>query len=95
MRVQRTLNETFVQLLYSDTQYGQDYYKVPVKKGEYMVEGKVAETCQAAGMEAVCSGPILNNPIYKCRYTDTSMCQVTHLMSNRKTSDYDNCNHPL
>ena len=58
-------------LLYSRDGY--EYYKVPVKHGEVLVEGKVAETCEAAGMKAVCLGPA------GCGYTDTSKCMVTPL----------------
>jgi len=59
-------------LLYSG-QYadGYEYYKVPVRHGERLVEGKVAETCEAVGLQAVCYGPV------GCQFTDTSKCMVT------------------
>ena len=64
------------ELLYSADGY--EYYKVPVKSGERLVEGKVAETCRAAeqGLEAVCSGNT------DCKYTDTNYCSVTPLSTN-------------
>ena len=31
-------------------------FQVPVEHGEWMVHGKVAETCEKAGMKAVCYG---------------------------------------
>ena len=65
-------NEIFAKLLYSDKANGEDYYKVPVKKGEYLVRGKVPETCREAGMMAVCAGD------EKCRFTDNS-CRIANL----------------
>jgi len=61
------------ELLYSAD--GWEYYKVPVKSGERLVEGKVPETCRAAGqgLEAVCAGP------EDCRHTDTNSCSLTPL----------------
>ena len=48
---------------------------MPVKPGERLLEGKVAETCRAAGqgLEAVCSGP------RNCQFTDTNYCILTPL----------------
>ena len=80
MGVRSKIFETFAQLLYSDKENGQDYYKVPVKIGEYMVGGKVAETCRAAGMDAVCPGPV------GCHFTPSN-CLVTRLSSE--------CGHPM
>ena len=57
--------------LHRDTQY--DYYKVTVKKGTRMTEGKVVETCEKAGLRAVCPGTI------KCQYTNEAKCDVTPL----------------
>ena len=37
--------------MYSDGGY--EYYKVPVKHGERLVEGKVPQTCEAAGLRAL------------------------------------------
>ena len=50
--------------------------------GQRLVEGKVAETCAANGLRAVCWGPVGNE------YTDTTKCLVTplstpHIMSVR------------
>ena len=57
--------------LHRDTQY--EYYKVPVKKGTSMTEGKVVETCEKAGLKAVCPGT------RKCQYTNEAKCAVTPL----------------
>ena len=35
---------------------GYCYYKVPVANGVKLIEGAVPDTCQAAGLEAVCAG---------------------------------------
>merc|ERR1712055_1210412 len=69
-------------LLLSDAGY--EYYKVPVKHGERLVEGKVPETCEAAGLKAVCTGPDDG-----CKFTDTSKCMVTPL-----SNDYG-CGRPM
>ena len=61
-------------LLYTGSGYA--YYKVPVKHGEKLVEGKVPETCAMAGLQAVCSGPD------GCEYTDTEKCLVTPLSTD-------------
>ena len=61
-------------VLYSDGDY--EYYKVPVKEGVRMVEGAVSDTCQEAGLRAVCPGP------GECRYTDTDRCQLTPLSTD-------------
>ena len=45
------------------------YYGVPVPNGKTMVEGTVADTCDAAGMRAVCEGPA------GCKY-NSIRCQV-------------------
>ena len=70
---------TFISWFLSDLLYsgdGYEYYKVPVTHGERLVEGKVAETCEAAGLKAVCTGPDDG-----CQFTDTSKCLVTPLAS--------------
>ena len=66
-------------LLYSGRGY--KYYKVPVKNGTRLEEGRVAEACAEAGLEAVCSGPA------SCKYSDTDKCSVTPLSTN--------CNNPM
>ena len=58
-------------MLHTDSQF--KYYKVPVAKGTTLTEGKVPETCEAAGMRAVCDGPS------GCRYTNLAKCVVTPL----------------
>ena len=65
-----SVNQT---LLY--TEEGYKYYKVPVADGQRLVEGKVPETCAAAGMRAVCHGSAGS------AYTDTTKCLVTPLHS--------------
>ena len=55
---------------------GYEYYKVPVRHGETLVEGKVSETCARVGLQAVCVGPV------GCKYTDTSKCLVTPLSTH-------------
>jgi hypothetical protein len=65
-------------LLYKSGYY--DYYKVPVACGNYLTEGVVADTCKAAGMEAVCSGSSA------CGYS-SNICLVTPLSSD--------CNNPF
>ena len=57
-------------LLYANGGY--DYYRVPILSGTRLLEGVVADTCKAAGMEAVCAGPS------SCKYT-SSRCLVTPL----------------
>ena len=47
-------NHVVAELLYKDSQF--EYYKVTVAEGTRMIAGKVTETCEAAGMEAVCAG---------------------------------------
>ena len=42
-------------LLYTDGHY--KYYKVEVHIGTRMTAGKVPETCEEAGLQAVCPGP--------------------------------------
>ena len=59
------------ELLYTDSQY--KYYKVTVAKGTRMKEGKVPETCEAAGLRAVCPGST------SCRHTDQTKCDITPL----------------
>ena len=66
-------------LLY--TARGYKYYKVPVRNGTRLEEGRVAEACAEAGLEAVCSGPA------SCKYSDTDKCHVTPLSTN--------CNNPM
>ena len=41
-----------------------------------MVEGAVSDTCQEAGLRAVCPGP------GECHYTDTDRCQLTPLSTD-------------
>ena len=41
-------------LLYNDTEHNK-YFKVRVEPGIYLVEGAVVQTCDDAGMKAVCS----------------------------------------
>ena len=65
-----TTNGDIVQL-YADSSF--EYYKVRVSNGITLVEGSVAETCKAVGMQAVCSG------VSGCKYVDTSMCLMTSL----------------
>ena len=48
-----------------------------------MVEGKVAETCQAAGMQATCAAD------KTCKWNNPSMCLVTHLTTG------NDCNYPM
>ena len=67
------------ELLYTDSQY--KYYKVTVTSGTRMVSGKVTETCEAAGMEAVCSGPDTS-----CTHYNEDMCTITPLSTK--------CNYP-
>ena len=55
---------------------GYSYYKVPVAEGVRLVEGAVADTCEEAGMRAVCLGDT------DCPYTDTTKCDVTRLSSD-------------
>ena len=45
-----------------------------MKHGDRLVEGKVPETCEAAGLQAVCTGPDDG-----CQHTDTNKCMVTPL----------------
>ena len=52
-----------------------------VDNGTRLTEGKVSETCEAAGMRAVCSGPS------SCKYTNVAKCVITPLSSN--------CNNPM
>jgi len=58
-------------LLHSSSGY--EYYKVPVRHGETLVEGKVWETCVRVGLQAVCAGPS------GCQWNDVSKCLVTPL----------------
>ena len=57
-------------LIHSDAGY--NYYKIPVANNTRMLEGAVSDTCQAAGFEAVCSGP------FGCQYS-SNHCLVTTL----------------
>ena len=74
-------NHVVAELLYTDSQF--EYYKVTVAKGTRMIAGKVTETCEAAGMEAVCAGgpgrhgcsPILLGGPYK----KDNKCTITPL----------------
>ena len=50
---------------------GAKYYGIPVPRGTRMTEGAVADTCEAAGMRAVCAGDS------NCRYS-SSRCEVVH-----------------
>ena len=59
------------ELLYTDSQY--EYYKVTVAKGTRMIKGKVPETCEAAGLRAVCPGST------SCQFTDQTKCDITPL----------------
>ena len=59
------------ELLYTDSQY--EYYKVTVAAGTRMISGKVPETCDAAGLRAVCPGST------DCSYNDQSKCDITPL----------------
>ena len=54
------------------------YYKVTVDIGTRMTAGKVPETCEEAGLKAVCPGP------KGCHYNDESKCVVTPLSSKTK-----------
>ena len=63
-------------LLYTDANY--KYYKVTVDIGTRMTAGKVPETCEEAGLKAVCPGP------KGCHYNDESKCVVTPLSSKTK-----------
>ena len=56
-------------------------HQVAVDNGTRLTEGKVSETCEAAGMRAVCSGPS------SCKYTNVAKCVITPLSSN--------CNNPM
>ena len=56
-------------------------HQVIVDNGTRLTEGKVSETCEAAGMRAVCSGPS------SCKYTNVAKCVITPLSSN--------CNNPM
>ena len=60
--------------LYGDEQY--EYYKVTVDKGTKMTTGKVVETCEKAGLKAVCPGD------RKCKYTNEAKCVVTPLSTH-------------
>ena len=60
--------------LYGDDQY--EYYKVNVDKGTKMTTGKVVETCEKAGLKAVCPGD------RKCVYTNEAKCAVTPLSTH-------------
>ena len=53
-----------------------------MKHGDRLVGGTVYETCEAAGLQAVCFGHAW------CWATDTSKCMVTPLTSS-------DCNDPL
>ena len=64
------------ELLYTDAHY--KYYKFAVDKGTRMTEGKVVETCEEAGLKAVCAGP------KSCQYNDESKCVITPL-SNKSS----------
>jgi len=61
-------------LLHSDKDY--EYYKVAVAEGSKLKEGKVSETCEQAGMRALCSGP------KSCEYTNLAMCTITPLSTD-------------
>ena len=63
-------------ILYTDASY--QYYKVTVDIGTRMTAGKVPETCEEAGLKAVCPGP------KGCNYNDESKCVVTPLSSKTK-----------
>ena len=63
------------ELLYKDSQFR--YYKVVVAQGTRMIESRVTETCRAAGMEAVCSGPDTSCPHYQ-----RNMCTITPLSTS-------------
>ena len=52
-----------------------DYYKIPVEKDTRMIEGAVADACEAKGLKAVCAGP------NGCQY-NTDRCLVTPLSTN-------------
>ena len=61
-------------LLYKDNN-GYSYYGMPVANGKRLVEGAVPDTCEAVGMEAVCSGPS------GCGY-NSARCVVTPLSTD-------------
>ena len=61
-------------LLHSDGEF--QYYKVTVDKGTKMTTGKVVETCEKAGLKAVCPGD------RKCKYTNEAKCAVTPLSTH-------------
>ena len=55
-------------ILYYEGRVAQ-YYGIPVPRGTRMTEGAVADSCEAAGMKAVCAGDC------NCRYS-SSRCEV-------------------
>ena len=67
-----------LELLYIEYKYKYKYYKVTVDIGTRMTAGKVPETCEEAGLKAVCPGP------KGCNYNDESKCVVTPLSSKTK-----------
>ena len=60
---------------------GYSYYGVPVATGKTLVEGTVADTCEAAGMRAVCTGSA------DCKYY-SKRCEVIKFETS-------NCGNPM
>jgi len=61
---------------------GLSYFKMPVSYGTRLIEGAVADTCDAAGMKSVCLGQS------GCQY-NSARCQVTPM------STISNCGNPM
>ena len=53
-----------------------NYYGIPVVVGKKLTEGAVADTCKAAGVQAVCAGDS------KCQYS-SKRCQVLSIEKSK------------
>ena len=62
-------------ILYYEERVAQ-YYGIPVPRGTIMTEGAVPDSCEAAGMKAVCAGDS------NCRYS-SSRCEVVHFETSK------------